>query len=139
MPPLDPLVFQMLMTVGSSKTVRLTVDPGTASQAELDELVEALAELMRLTGGTACVVINPAPPPPPRAWRWTPRLRPVLAWFDCWIGAYWDRRNRTLYLLPLPFVGLALDFSRPCPPPSPTSSPSSASAPSPSSSSGSPS
>jgi len=42
------------------------------------------------------------------------RIRPVLAWYDLWIGAYWDRERRRLYLLPLPCLGVVLDFGRPC-------------------------
>jgi len=38
------------------------------------------------------------------------RLRPLLAWYDLWIGAFWDRKARRLYLLPLPCVGVAIDF-----------------------------
>lgn len=37
-------------------------------------------------------------------------IRPLFAWYDLWIGAYWDRRTRTLYLLPLPCVGIACHF-----------------------------
>lgn len=27
-----------------------------------------------------------------------------FAWFDCWIGAYYDRKHRTLYVCPLPCI-----------------------------------
>jgi len=27
-----------------------------------------------------------------------------LAWYDCWIGAYWDRSARTLYVCLVPCV-----------------------------------
>lgn len=30
------------------------------------------------------------------------RVSVMFAWYDLWIGAYWDRRNRILYLCPLP-------------------------------------
>ncbi len=30
------------------------------------------------------------------------KVRVYWAWYDLWIGAYWDRRGRTLYLCPLP-------------------------------------
>jgi hypothetical protein len=41
------------------------------------------------------------------------RIRPVFAWYDCWVGAYWDRARRRLYLLPLPMLGLVIEFHRP--------------------------
>ena len=39
-----------------------------------------------------------------------PRVRPFFRWYDLWIGAYWDRVNRTLYVCPVPCVGLKIDF-----------------------------
>ena len=41
------------------------------------------------------------------------KVRPILAWFDLWVGFYWDRKAQTLYFLPLPCLGVAFDFSRP--------------------------
>jgi hypothetical protein len=38
------------------------------------------------------------------------RLRMVLAWFDLWVGAYWNRNAKRLYLFPFPCVGLRIDF-----------------------------
>lgn len=38
------------------------------------------------------------------------RVRLIVAWYDMWIGAYWDQRNRRLYLLPVPCVGLVIEF-----------------------------
>ncbi len=28
----------------------------------------------------------------------------MFAWFDCWIGAYFDRKARILYLCPIPMI-----------------------------------
>lgn len=43
--------------------------------------------------------------------RWN--VRPVIAWYDCWIGVYWDRAKRRLYVLPLPCLGVVVDFGVP--------------------------
>lgn len=40
--------------------------------------------------------------------RW--RVRFLLAWYDIWVGAFWDRRNRKLYIQPLPCIGVVLNF-----------------------------
>jgi hypothetical protein len=36
----------------------------------------------------------------------------VCAWYDLWIGAYWDRRTRKLYILPVPCLGIVVGFPR---------------------------
>jgi len=41
------------------------------------------------------------------------RARLVFAWYDVWVGAYWDRLDRHLYIFPLPMLGVRLDFGRP--------------------------
>lgn len=33
-----------------------------------------------------------------------------FAWYDLWVGAYWDRKTRTLYVCPLPCVLITLTF-----------------------------
>ena len=42
----------------------------------------------------------------------------MFAWYDIWVGAYWDRSNRRLYVLPLPCIGIVIQLSRPPDPPS---------------------
>ena len=37
------------------------------------------------------------------------RIRPVLAWYDLWIGAYVDRARRRVYVFPLPCIGLVIE------------------------------
>jgi hypothetical protein len=32
------------------------------------------------------------------------KIRVFLAWYDCWIGAYYDRKNKVLYICPLPMI-----------------------------------
>lgn len=31
------------------------------------------------------------------------KIRPIAAWYDLWVGLYWDREKRQLYALPVPF------------------------------------
>jgi len=38
------------------------------------------------------------------------RVRPIFAWYDMWIGFFWDRTKRRLYVLPLPCIGIVIDF-----------------------------
>ena len=40
------------------------------------------------------------------------RVRFFFAWFDFWVGWYYDRKKRILYVCPLPMVVLAFDFGR---------------------------
>jgi len=40
------------------------------------------------------------------------RAQIVLAWYDLWVGAYWDRKGRRLYLLPFPCVGVVIEFNK---------------------------
>lgn len=40
------------------------------------------------------------------------RVRFIAKWYDLWVGAYWDRDNRRLFILPLPCLGVVLDFGR---------------------------
>lgn len=39
-------------------------------------------------------------------------VRPVFAWYDFWVGAYFDRRSGYLYVLPLPMVGFKVGVWR---------------------------
>lgn len=40
------------------------------------------------------------------------KIRPIFAWYDIWIGAYWDRIHWRLYILPIPCAGIVIDFER---------------------------
>ena len=37
-------------------------------------------------------------------------LRLFIAWYDLWVGAYWNRERRRLYICPLPCVCLMIQF-----------------------------
>lgn len=41
------------------------------------------------------------------------KIRPIFAWYDLWVGAFWDRNRRRLYILPIPCVGVVIEFERP--------------------------
>ena len=40
------------------------------------------------------------------------RAKLIFAWYDFWVGAFWDRAKRRLYLFPLPMIGVVLDFAQ---------------------------
>ena len=42
-----------------------------------------------------------------------------VLWYDAWIGAFWDRKQKTLYVCPLPCVVLKIEFGPPTNPPTP--------------------
>ncbi len=37
-------------------------------------------------------------------------IKPIFAWYDLWIGAFWDGKNRRLYILPIPCFGIVIQF-----------------------------
>ena len=38
------------------------------------------------------------------------RVYPIFAWYDFWVGFYWDRTKKRLYFLPVPMLGIVFDF-----------------------------
>lgn len=42
-------------------------------------------------------------------------VRPIFAWYDLWVGAFWDRQKRKLYIFPVPCLGVVLNFGEPKP------------------------
>lgn len=38
------------------------------------------------------------------------KIRPVFAWYDAWVGAFYDRQKRKLYVFPIPFLGIVFSF-----------------------------
>jgi hypothetical protein len=34
----------------------------------------------------------------------------IFAWYDFWIGLFYDRQKRRLYIFPIPMFGIQLDF-----------------------------
>jgi hypothetical protein len=39
-------------------------------------------------------------------------VKPLFAWYDLWIGVFWDRKARKLYILPMPCIGIVIEFRR---------------------------
>jgi hypothetical protein len=39
-----------------------------------------------------------------------PRISFKLLWFDFWIGWFWNRKSKCLYICPLPCCVICLDF-----------------------------
>lgn len=34
----------------------------------------------------------------------------IFAWYDIWIGIYYDQKNKVLYFLPIPTLGIKIKF-----------------------------
>lgn len=39
-------------------------------------------------------------------WRDMLTVEGFFRWYDLWIGAYWDRKEKTLYVCPVPMLGI---------------------------------
>ncbi len=39
-------------------------------------------------------------------------VKPIFAWYDFWIGLFWDAKKQRLYVFPIPCFGLVLKFSK---------------------------
>lgn len=37
------------------------------------------------------------------------RIRPIVAWYDLWVGAFYDRAKRRLYIFPFPCFGFYVE------------------------------
>ena len=38
------------------------------------------------------------------------RIRPIFAWYDFWVGVFYDRAKRSLYLFPVPMLGVVIQW-----------------------------
>jgi hypothetical protein len=37
-------------------------------------------------------------------------IKPIFAWYDLWVGAFWDGAKRRLYIFPVPMLGIMIQF-----------------------------
>jgi len=38
------------------------------------------------------------------------KVKMIFAWYDFWIGLFWDRTKKRLYIFPVPCFGVLIDF-----------------------------
>lgn len=38
------------------------------------------------------------------------RVRPMFAWYDLWVGVFWDRKQKQLYVFPVPMLGFKIGY-----------------------------
>ena len=38
------------------------------------------------------------------------RIRPMFAWYDFWVGVFYDKPRRRLYIFPIPCFGVRITF-----------------------------
>lgn len=39
-----------------------------------------------------------------------PRVKPIFAWYDLWVGVFIDRPKRRIYVFPVPCFGLVIQL-----------------------------
>jgi hypothetical protein len=42
------------------------------------------------------------------------KIKLMLAWYDAWVGFFWDAKKRYLYFFPIPMVGVRFAFYFKC-------------------------
>jgi len=41
------------------------------------------------------------------------KVKLLFAWYDLWVGLFWDKKKKWLYILPFPCLGIILKFGFP--------------------------
>lgn len=41
------------------------------------------------------------------------KITPFFRWYDLWIGAYVDTKDKAIYVCPLPMVGIKIQYGDP--------------------------
>lgn len=41
------------------------------------------------------------------------KIKPIFAWYDFWVGLFWDAKKRRLYVFPIPMLGFFVQFKLP--------------------------
>jgi hypothetical protein len=40
------------------------------------------------------------------------KIKFIFAWYDLWVGVFIDRAKRKVYILPIPCVGIVLEYGQ---------------------------
>jgi hypothetical protein len=38
------------------------------------------------------------------------KIIPMFAWYDFWVGLFFDQKKRVLYIFPIPCFGVRIEF-----------------------------
>lgn len=38
------------------------------------------------------------------------KIVPIFAWYDFWVGAFWDNKKKFLYVFPAPMLGFRIGY-----------------------------
>lgn len=40
------------------------------------------------------------------------KIKPMFAWYDFWVGWFYDKVKRSLYIFPIPMFGIKIEFNK---------------------------